>query len=374
MTGPTTRPVLLPWLRLPVGLLGMLALVAAIEAAVGAHRADLAPPWAEDWRFAAWAADRQAPGADVLCFGDSLVKYGVLPRAIEARTGLKAYNLATSGGTMPSAYFLLKRALAAGAQPRAVVVDFAALMLRDGDPLTLRNYPELATLADCAELARTDGDADFLAAAAVAKVVPSYAWRFELRGAIRAGFAGQSASHRAEGTAYRQRWETHRGAQPTPPGRVWHPSEDYLIDGVSPESWAIEPRNDAYLDRFVALAAEHQIPVYWLIPPLCPAAHARRAVRGADAAYDRLVRAKLAKFANLVVLDARPAGYDDSVHIDHIHLDRVGARVLSGDIGAALAARLGSTGAPGEWVVLPPVAGRAAIVAEAESRGATAVR
>ena len=342
-------------------------MVLLVELVVGHHRADFAPPWAEDWRFATWAAERRAPGCDLLCFGDSLVKYGVLPKVIQAEARLRTYNLATSGGTMPSAYSLFKRALGAGAKPRAVVVDFAALMLKDGDPLALQNYPELASVKDCAELAWTDGDARFFAAAILAKLVPSYAWRFEIRSAIQGGFEGESRSQRLVGVTYRQKWEVHQGAQPTPPGRVRHPSEDYLIDGVSPASWAIEPRNEAYLDRFLSLAHQRQIPVYWLIPPLCPEAHTRRACRGADAAYDQLVRAKLAHYPGLVVLDARTSGYDDSVHIDHIHLDRVGASVLSGDIATVLKHKWEPVATPGAWVKLPPYAGRA----EVAQRGAT---
>jgi hypothetical protein len=34
----------------------------------------------------------------VLAFGDSIVKFGFVPRVIEAEAGLSAYNLATDGG------------------------------------------------------------------------------------------------------------------------------------------------------------------------------------------------------------------------------------------------------------------------------------
>ena len=335
----------------------MLVLVAAIEATVANHRADFAPPWAEDWRFSAWAAERKAPECTVLCFGDSLIKYGVLPRVIEAKTGLKTYNLATSGGTIPSAYFLLRRALDAGAKPKAVVVDFAALMLKNSDALTLQNYPELASIADCFDLARTAGDARFLAASALAKVVPSFHWRFEARALVRSSFDGRSGSHRAAGATFRRNWEAEQGAQPMPPGRVRHPSEDDLIDGVSPESWSIGPRDEAYLDRFIGMAEGRGIPVYWLIPPLSPESHARRKARGADEAYGRLARSKQAKFANLTVLDARSSGYDDSVHLDHIHLDRIGAGILSGDVSAILADRLRNGQAANRWVDLPSSSG-----------------
>ena len=347
----------------------------AVETVIDGYRADLAPTWAEDWRFSAWAADRQAPGSDILCFGDSLVKYGVLPRVIESRDGLTGYNLATSGGTMPSAFFLFQRSLAAGARPKAVVVDFAPLMLESAGPVAIQNYAELATVADCVDLARTAGDPQFLAKSLMAKVLPSYAWRFDVRRLVMARLAGGSDSKRYSGASHRLRWEFDRGAQPTQPGRSRHESEDYLLDGVSPASWTIAPRDDAYLDRFVGLAQSRGIPVYWLIPPLVPEAHARRALRGADDAYDRLVRSKLARFSNIVVLDARRSGYDDSAHVDHLHLDREGATVLSGDIAAVLGERLRGRGGVESWVSLPPyhasAVPNAAAAALATKRGPT---
>lgn len=375
LIGPTAHLQRCSSASLPVGLLGMLALVAVVEASVAGHRADLAPPWAEDWRFSTSAAERKAAGSEVLCFGDSLVKYGVLPRVIEAKTGWKSFNLATSGGTMPSAYFLLKRAFDAGAKPKAVVVDFDALMLEDAEPVSLRNYPELATMADCVDLAWSEGDTRFMGALVLAKLVPSYRWRFEVRALVRAAIEGRDGSRRQTNATFRLTWETHGGAQPMPPGRVRHPSEDYLIDGVSPASWSIGSKDEAYLDRFVALAESRGVAVYWLIPPLCPEAHARRQVQGADEAYGRLARSKLSRFANLTILDARSSRYDDSVHVDHIHLDRVGATALSGDLAAILANRFAEK-APSRWVALPNYSGRPATTNQSEvaNREGTTVR
>ena len=352
-----TRPVNQPWLRLfsrlPAGLVGMLVLIVGVETVVNSHRADLAPVWAEDWRFSSWAAKRIAPGSDVLCFGDSLVKYGVLPRVIEAKTGLKAYNLAVNGGPIPSAYFLLKQALDAGARPKAIVADFAALMLRDESQASLFNYPELATVADCVELAKVTGDADFLGSTLLAKLLPTFAWRFEIRQYLVTTLGGGDGSQRLAVAKFRQIWTKQRGAQPMHPGRIRHPREDFLIDGVSPSSWAIDPKNEVFLDRFLTLAEGRGIPVYWLIPPLCPEAHALRNQRGADETYARLVRSKLARFPNVVVLDARGSGYDNSVHIDHLHLDRVGATAFSEDVATIVEERLRSAQIAGGWVQLP---------------------
>ena len=63
----------------PAGLLGMLALVAGVERYVAAPDDDLCHPWGRDWRAADRAARGKAAGCDVLCFGDSLAKYAVIP-------------------------------------------------------------------------------------------------------------------------------------------------------------------------------------------------------------------------------------------------------------------------------------------------------
>ena len=337
----------------------MLALVAAVEAGLEARRPDLVGPWAEGWRSSARAAEAKAPGSDVLCFGDSLVKYGVLPKVIQARTGLRAYNLATSGGTIPSAFFLLRRALDADARPKAVVVDFAALMDEDESRPRLMNYPDLATFRDCLDLAWARRDAGFFGSLALSKVLPSYHFRFEIRSRILASIDGRCASERASVVSHNKVWAREAGAQPTEPGRNRHPQERLLIETASPAAWACDPTGRAYLERFLDLAGSRGIAVYWLLPPLSPEVHARRAERGSDALYDRFARAILARHPDTVVLDARASGYDDSVHVDHLHLDRRGASVLSADVAAILAEGLASR-SPGRprRVALPSLDGR----------------
>jgi hypothetical protein len=345
--------------RPPSGLLGMLVLIVAVEAIITGRRADLVSALLEDWRVAALAAETKSKGRDVLCFGDSLVKYGVLPKVIEARSGLRAYNLATSGGTAPSAYFLLRRALDSGARPKAVVVDFNALMLPRDDPPNLLNYPELGSVRDCLDLGFTSGDPGFAGALALSKLLPSYCWRFEIRRSVLASLDGRSVSQRESLRFFRDFWANEAGAHPSPSGRKRHPQEDTMIDGVSPATWAFEPTDRAYIDRFLALAEARGIAVYWLMPPMAPEVHVRRGHRGTDALYDRFARSIAAKYPNAVIVDARNSGYDDSVHIDHLHLDRRGASVLSDDLAAVLVDRPVAR-APGElaWVALPALAGR----------------
>ncbi len=343
--------------RLPRGFLGMLALVAAVELTISARRLDFTTVWADDWHLSASAATRKAKGRDVLCFGDSLIKCGVLPRVIEARTGLRAYNLAVNAGTMPSAYFMLRRALESGARPRAIVADFFALMLPDLSGHHVRNYPEMATARDCLDLAWTARDPDFFAATILGKLLPSCKCRFEIRAGIRAAFDGRRASPWPSQSAIWATWKHEDGAQPLHPMTEKWAADPVLVAAVSPDAWAVDRVNAVYCERFLGLAASRGIPVFWLIPPLSTEVRARRDLRGADASYSRFARAALESHPDLTVLDARGSGYD-SVHVDAIHIDRRGAAALTADLASVVADRLRGDHTAGRWVELPPFAGR----------------
>src|SRR5579883_1943148 len=105
----------------PAGLVGMLALVAAVEYSLARHDFSVLSLTQWDGRASRQAAEKEAKGCDVLIFGDSLVKLGVLPRVIEERSGLRSYSLAVAGSQPLASYFLLRRALNEGARPSAVV-------------------------------------------------------------------------------------------------------------------------------------------------------------------------------------------------------------------------------------------------------------
>ena len=138
--------------RAPLGLLGMLGLVFAVEVCVGSHDLDLMTPQEWCWRLSGMDATRRSPGCEVLCFGDSLVQGGIAPQLIEGRTGRRAFNFAVGGGQAPSSYFLLRRALESGARPAAVLVDFFPSLLGLGPRHNLPHWPHLLDTRECLEL------------------------------------------------------------------------------------------------------------------------------------------------------------------------------------------------------------------------------
>jgi hypothetical protein len=132
-----------------------------------------------------------------------------------------------------------------------------------------------------------------------------------------------------------------------------------LVADLAPDRWACDPIDAAFFEKFLTLAASKQIPIFWLIPPLSPEVRARRAFLHSEEAYTRFVRAAIERHRDVVVLDTRGSGYENSLYIDMIHLDRRGAKVLTGDLAAIMLNRLEKSAQAPRWVEMPPFADRA---------------
>ena len=87
---------------------------------------------AEDWKESGRVASGELPMGGVFFYGDSQVKFGVSPLLLESKLGQPSHCLAVQGGQAPTSYFMLKKTLASGVIPSAVVVDFEPHLLRDG--------------------------------------------------------------------------------------------------------------------------------------------------------------------------------------------------------------------------------------------------
>src|SRR5262249_27376980 len=167
---------------IPLGMIGMLVLTSAVETFVSRHGSRWTSLSLQDWRITRKAAERKSRACDVLCFGNSMIKYGVLPTILEARTGRRAYNLALLSGPAPASYFLFRRALAHGARPSAVVVSFDPERLMVDPRSGSMNYPwaEVLSPVEAIELARQTGDASFAGRLTLACLVPSVGNRHEI--------------------------------------------------------------------------------------------------------------------------------------------------------------------------------------------------
>jgi hypothetical protein len=343
---------------LPAGLLGMAVLVALVEWSVARHALDFTRFYIHDWRVAGRAARDEASRCEVVCFGDSLVKFGIVPRVLEERLGRKAYNLAVCDGQAASSYFLLRRILEAKAKPSAVVVDFVPHLLATDPRHNLRQWPEMIDAREGIDLGYATKHAGFFASLTLGGVFPSVKDRYEIRGNIAAALRGASGSHRDEIPRYERAWERERGAIVSAERPSYRGEVDTANPAYFPRNWRCHPVNNAYVQRFLALAAEHSVEVFWLLPPVAPKFQARRDEAGLEASYDRYVRAIQDRHPELIVIDARRAGYDHSLFIDPLHLNGRGASALSIDVADVIVRSRERRGSGTRWVHLPSVRGR----------------
>jgi hypothetical protein len=348
------------------GLLGMLGLVAAAESFVSRNALWFMNSSELDWMSSGRATAKQATPFEVLCFGDSMLKFGIAPRVLEAKLGKRVYNFAVLDGKPVVSFLLFRRALEAGARPEALVVDFApeALNQIPAHLLTNPNWNALlASPREAWELAWSYRDREFFGHLVLARVLPSFRCRGQLRAAVVAALQGQVDPNPENNRPLLRNRDLNSGGillakQPGFQGEI---PPQWKFDLLSPD-FVIKPEHAHYIRSLFRLAAEYNIAVYWLMPPNAVQVIAVRDGNGVHGRYDRFARRMLAQFPNVSVIDARHAGYGNSVFVDPVHLDRDGATVLSGDVADVLQNALCHSEPVPRWVELPAYHGRPAIV------------
>jgi hypothetical protein len=353
---------------LPLGVIGALALVILTERFVSRYDLEFSDVTALNWSFANRASKRVAPQTDVLCFGTSLVKFGVLPRSIENATGRSAYNLAACNAHMPTSYFLFKRALDSGARPRAVLVDCQdAPMLADHRNeqaealrVNLRNWPELLTARKCVELAWTARDPNFLTTMLFSRMVPSYKSRFEIRKSVLGAIGGEYLTASGTTVVYLRNWNANRGANVMPRTLTAPPDDKPLPSAAKPAPdhfadgrWVHNQLTEIYARKFVELAAVHDIPVFWLIPPIPPRSVVVRRAEGLDRYFDDLARSAQAIYPRVTVIDGSRSNYAPDTFCDVAHLNAKGSIAFSESVGEVLSQALAQPDRQPRWITLP---------------------
>ncbi len=328
----------------------MLGLVVLIESTLAGHDLDFTAVWHWDWRVIGKYATRpdRVKGKDVLLFGDSIVKFGVMPKVIQEQAGKTAYNFALHTGQPSSSYFMLRRTLRAGAKPSAIVLDLTPHMLMQPPETNKNLWAELLSTEECLDLARARGDAAFFARTMVEKALPSFKERMEIRANLMAALHGTSTSKRFDIPSFRRNWKLNDGAQLM--GYIGAPpvDPDHWFRCLY-SKWEPNPVNVAYLDRFLALAAEHKIPVYWLLAPLHPDVQFRTDLSGFDLSYTQFVATTSARFPGTIVVNGRHSGFTRDLFLDGAHTNRLGALKMSAGLADVL--RRPADTSP-RWVVL----------------------
>ncbi len=343
--------------RLPVpwGLVGFFLLAGSVEATLARHDVAFTDGYLSGWGMSRESRVREElRRAEVLCLGDSEVKDGVAPRVLERRLGVRAYNGGVIAGSPPMTYFILRTALAEGARPAAVLVDFSPHFLAR-DPLGNAQWGESARFAELLELAWTARDPGFFPRTAAVRLLQSYRRRTQIRRAALAALRGEPPAGPDELLLAQWRnWNVNRGAFLIPNRLQLRTTElDPAVRAdLVPTPWAPHPVNVAYVRRLLALATGRGIPVYWLLPPVAPHIQAVYDQSGLDARLARFVRNAAAEAPGAVVLDGRRAGYPQEAFGDPIHLNVFGANAYSLDVAAVISDR--RAGRPGpNWAALP---------------------
>jgi hypothetical protein len=335
---------------LPWGLIVAAVLAAGVERFVATNSLKYTPSDNWEWRFSGRAARREARGARVLALGSSLMKLGLVPRAVEPAVGGPVYNLGLCAGSPISSYFLLRRALEAGARPKAVVVEFHTTMMTESPWLPAGLWPDLLDARDALDLARSARDAPLFGAVMTARLLPSVKDRHGLRAAVLEALRGEARIDRPLGVmAMLRNTRTNLGA------KVAHRRPGGATSALEavPDWWICTPLNDHYLRRFLDLARRHGVAVVWVLPPVRPDLQTARTANGVDAKYKAYARSVLAGYPNVTVVDGTGSGFPADVFIDYQHLDREGALRLSAGLCPTLAAAVSGALPRGLWLELP---------------------
>jgi hypothetical protein len=339
---------------IPLGLIGMAVLVLCAEIVLTRYDGDFADVGDSSHRFPGLVYPRVAK-YDVLCFGDSLAKHGVVPRVIERRLGVSAYNLAISGGSPAAAYILLRRVLDSGGRPTAVLVDFKSRIL-SVDPRRLgEGILALPNMTEAVELCREFRDARFASKQLVSRLLTSYRDRYGIRSVVWSWVDPGRSSSYVSPAPFERNWRRNQGAQLNAKNPVAaSPEGPPDVAGFLLPHWQCDPRNQAQVLKFLELAADHGLRVYWLLPPIHPKVQSWRDQKNADAAYERFVQGMLARFPNVQVVDARHARYGADLFVDSVHLDRDGAVAFTEQVAEHLRLSRTDSRSP-RWVKLPRV-------------------
>lgn len=349
--------------RLPLGFLGSLVIIAAVEAALGRIiPAEALEPFVLGWRAGGTAAEGpKAIESEVLFFGDSLIKHGLIPGVFRERSGLTAYNLAVPGAPPLASALLLRRTLEAGARPRAIVLDAEPVHLTFDVWKHGSVWAELADARDGWTLATIAGDPEVFGTVVARGTLPSARLRDELRtravGRLRGAEPKPDVKY-VNRTKLRN-WEANRGADVLSArargGELpLAPEETAVLEDLG--------RNQRFnleaLTTIMEAAEAREIPVFWLLPPRDQYLREHAASSSLRDRQLELLRNALERYPHLVVLDAWDRGYGDEAFRDRTHLNRDGAICLSHDVAAAVASHLEGDRLANRWVALPAYGAR----------------
>lgn len=213
-------------------------------------------------------------------------------------------------GQAPATYFLLKRALEAGAKPTSILVEYHPTTLSE-DPWSAKGFwPDLLNFQESVDLGWSGRDATFLASTVLAHNVPSVKDRSHIQTMVLEALAGRNATMCASTLTSMRNRNINRGAfvMPGDVGFQGKVGENYQAAFFG-KPWSCTSLNASYIRRFLELASARNIQIYWVLPPFAPELQEKREQSDNVALYTTFVRQWMAAFPNLIVLDAEHSNF-----------------------------------------------------------------
>ena len=285
----------------------------------------------------------------MLCLGDSRIKLGLLPRVLEDRLGVSAYNLGILGGQAPASYFLLRKVLERGIRPRAILVDFSESLLSFSPSRNAACLADWLGRRESLEVAWHSRDPSLALSTALHALLPGWCDQSDRGALLRLGSRPAAVSSLPDDPrVFERNWQKNRGAQVAP--REFVPVEEPATETAGAAS--AHPANAIYVDRLLRMTEAWRIPVYWILPPSVPERRVQLERSGVSAAYRSFVADRAAKFPSLTILDGERLGWSTTLFRDPLHVNREGAIKLSLAVAAATEPRLSGERSGPRWINL----------------------
>jgi hypothetical protein len=327
------RAITAPW-----GLLGALALIITIECAIQRRWLEFSDPVSLSWIYSVRSATNQAPTAELLCLGDSLVKHGLIPAVMEPITRCRTVNLSAARSPTLMTYSLLRRALDAGARPSAIIIDAKPAVQLGGPEFNARAWQSVVTPSDALDLLFVTRKPSFVASTLMGRLLPSVRSRLEIQASLLAALEGQTNRLQVMNHVLWRNWTINGGANVISAdrsfeGELTRENERELYAGM----FYVDPANAKAIERLLRLAGDRGIPVFWVLFPISDKLQSLRDQSGAELQYEQFVRNVQSRHPRvLTVLDGRRAGYTNALLADATHLNSRGAIALSRSVARAL--------------------------------------
>lgn len=271
-------------------------------------RAQVVPAKSPDWQI----------------MGDSAAQSGIIATQLAESLPPNqfVYNVALAGTGPEFPYFILKRQIAAGKAPKAVIYA--------PSPHTLasKRVPVLVGGFCCwgeiLEIAKTRLEPCDVVYGILCKMSYSLRYREQLAGLLKG--RPPSGTDNPDAPA---------DALPT----ASKPTKHYTVEKLHPmykKPFEVREFNRVLLEKFLHLANEHDIPVYWVTMPVIPAVYESRKRFNFEGAYYGFL-ADLQQRYGIRFLHKEFTILDDDSFKDSTHLNQPAARQFSKLLGKELA-------------------------------------